>query len=129
MQTLQLTITLPDLVPFDDRAALQMQVLYVKSLVDAGTIDFKDPAQRDAVLEWYLKVVPHIQPTPEENEAAKAAYWKETGRPQPSPRRATEELMREIDAEMDRLEKENGWTAETYQQWASAHLRTPYQRP
>lgn len=129
MQTLHLTITLPDLVKFDDRAALQMQVLYVKSLVDAGTIDFNDLAQRDAVLEWYQKIVPHIQPTPEENAAAKAAYWKETGRPEPDPSRSVEEIMREIDAEMDRLEQENGWTTETYEQWAREHLRTPYQRP
>ena len=81
MQTLHLTITLPDIVKFDDRAALQMQVLYVKSLVDAGTINFDDPAQRDAVLEWYLKIVPHIQPTEEENVAAKAELWKEMGWP------------------------------------------------
>ena len=84
MQTLHLTITLPDIVPFDDRAALQMQVLYVKSLVDSGTINFDDPAQRDAVLEWYLKIVPHIQPTAAENEAAKAEFRRQYGLPEPA---------------------------------------------
>ena len=101
MQTLQLTITLPDIVKFDDRAALQMQVLYVKSLVDAGTINFDDPAQRDAVLEWYLKIVPHIQPTKEENVAAKAELWKEMG--WPSTKRPIAEIVAEIDAEVDEL--------------------------
>ncbi|WP_375417754.1 hypothetical protein [uncultured Hymenobacter sp.] len=74
MQTLNLTITLPDIIKFDDRAALQMQVVYVKSLVESGKINFNDSAQRDAVLEWYLRVGPHIQPTAEENEAAKAEF-------------------------------------------------------
>lgn len=79
MQTVHLTINLPDIIPFDDRAALQMQVLYVKSLVDAGTIDFNDPAQRDAVLSWYKQVAPHIQLTTEENTAAKDAAWAKRG--------------------------------------------------
>lgn len=129
MQTLTLTITLPDIVKFDDRAALEMQVVYVKSLVDAGTIDFNDSAQRDAVLEWYLKIVPHIQSTPEENEAAKAAFWKESGRPIPDPAVSVDELVRRIDDEMERLEEENGWTAETYEQWSQEHMRTSYKRP
>lgn len=129
MQTLTLTITLPDVVKFDDRAALQMQVIYVQSLVESGKIDFNDPAQRDAVLEWYLKIVPHIQLTPEENSAAKAAYWKETGRSAPDPNVSVDELVRRIDDEIEQLEKENGWTAETYEQWLNEHMRTPYRRP
>ena len=74
MQTHNVTIMLPDIIEFDDRAALQMQVVYVQNLVDAGKIDFNDPAQRDAVLEWYLKIVHHVQLTPEENEQAKAEF-------------------------------------------------------
>jgi len=37
-------------------------------------------------------------------------------------------LARSIDAEMEKLEKEKGWTAETYSQWGKEHNRTPYKR-
>ena len=37
-------------------------------------------------------------------------------------------LARNIDAEMEQLEKEKGWTAETYSQWGKEHNRTPYKR-
>ena len=37
-------------------------------------------------------------------------------------------LARNIDAEMERLEEENGWTAETYAQWGEEHNRIPYKR-
>ncbi len=128
MQTLNLTITLPDIIQVNDRDVLQMQVLFVKNLVDSGRINFNDVAQRDAVLEWYLKIVPHIQPTVEENQQAKAALWREMGWPAPDGR-SNEELVAAIDAEMDRLTVENNWTAETFEQWGREHMRTPYQRP
>lgn len=34
-------------------------------------------------------------------------------------------LAENIDNEMERLEKEKGWTQETYEQWGKEHLRTP----
>lgn len=37
-------------------------------------------------------------------------------------------LAENIDGEMERLEKEKGWTQETYEQWGKEHLRTPYQK-
>lgn len=37
-------------------------------------------------------------------------------------------LAENIDGEMERLEKEKGWTTETYEQWGKEHLRTPYQK-
>jgi hypothetical protein len=37
-------------------------------------------------------------------------------------------LAKNIDDEMERLEKEKGWTAETYEQWGKEHLRTPYKK-
>jgi hypothetical protein len=33
-----------------------------------------------------------------------------------------------LSSEFSRLEEENGWTKETYEQWASEHFRTPYNR-
>ncbi|MGI8636004.1 MAG: hypothetical protein ACR2KZ_11445 [Segetibacter sp.] len=33
-------------------------------------------------------------------------------------------LARNVDSEMDRLEKEKGWTEDTYDQWGKEHLRT-----
>lgn len=105
MQTLNLTITLPDIVPFDDRAALRMQVLYVKSLVDAGTLDFNDPAQRDAVLEWYLKIVPHIQPTAEESEAAIAEFRRQYSLPEKPDKAVLDDLRRAIRADFERLDQ------------------------
>lgn len=35
-------------------------------------------------------------------------------------------LAKRIDEEMERLEKERGWTSETYEQWGNEHMRTPY---
>lgn len=37
-------------------------------------------------------------------------------------------LAKNIDEEMERLEKEKGWTAETYEEWGTEHLRTPYKK-
>lgn len=37
-------------------------------------------------------------------------------------------LAKNIDDEMERLEKEKGWTQETYEQWGREHIRTPYQK-
>lgn len=37
-------------------------------------------------------------------------------------------LGRNIDNEMERLEKEKEWTEETYEQWGKEHMRTPYKR-
>jgi hypothetical protein len=37
-------------------------------------------------------------------------------------------LSKNIDEEMERLEKEKGWTQETYEQWGKEHLRTPYHK-
>lgn len=122
MHTHQITVTLPDVAKFDDRAALQMQVLYVKSLVNSRQIDFDDPAQRDAVLEWYLEIVPHIQPTAEENQAAKDAFWKEMGWPMSN--RPVAEIVADIDARMAELGQKNSWDGATYEAWAHEHTRT-----
>jgi hypothetical protein len=127
MQTLQLTITLPDIVQFDDRDILRMQLLFVKSLVDGGRINFNDPAQRDAVLEWYLKIVSHVQPTAAESREVKAAFWREIGWPELTERTA-DEIVENIDAEIDRLTTKNGWTAATFEQWGREHLRMPNKR-
>ena len=35
-------------------------------------------------------------------------------------------LAKRIDDEMEKLEKEKGWTQETYEQWGNEHFRTPY---
>ena len=35
-------------------------------------------------------------------------------------------LARNIDFEMERLEKEKGLTTEVYEQWGKEHMRTPY---
>lgn len=37
-------------------------------------------------------------------------------------------FARNIDEEMERLEKEKGWTAETYEQWGKEHIRSPYKK-
>lgn len=37
-------------------------------------------------------------------------------------------LARNIDEEMERLEKEKGWTKETYEQWGKEHIRSPYKK-
>lgn len=37
-------------------------------------------------------------------------------------------LAKNIDDEMERLEKEKGWTQETYEQWGREHIRTSYQK-
>lgn len=37
-------------------------------------------------------------------------------------------LAKNIDDEMERLEKEREWTQETYEQWGREHIRTPYQK-
>jgi hypothetical protein len=105
-----------------------MQLLFVKSLVDGGRINFNDPAQRDAVLEWYLKIVSHVPPTAEESREVKAVLWREMGWPAPDERTA-DEIVANIDAEIDRLTTENGWTAATFEQWGQEHLRTPSKRP
>ena len=34
-------------------------------------------------------------------------------------------LAKNIDDEMERLEKEKGWTQETYEQWGKEHMRIP----
>lgn len=104
MQTHNVTIMLPDIIEFDDRAALQMQVIYLKSLVDAGKIDFNDEAQRNAVLEWYLQVAPHIQPTAQEHEAAKAELWQQLGWPTAEPGETLDELRQAIRADLARLD-------------------------
>ena len=35
-------------------------------------------------------------------------------------------LNQRLQGEMKKLEKENGWTAETYEQWGHDHFRTSY---
>ena len=40
-------------------------------------------------------------------------------------RLAVKILAKNIDDEMSTLEKKNGWTEETYDQWGKEHLRTP----
>ena len=116
MQTLQLTITLPDSVQFEDRDALQMPVLFVKSLVAGGRIDLNNSAQRDAVLEWYQKIAPHLQPVTAEYEPGLAALSRNLLDQSKTDNSAAEKLIKGIDAEMDRLTEENGWTAETFEQ-------------
>ena len=37
-------------------------------------------------------------------------------------------LARNIDEEMERLEKEKGWTKEIYEQWGKEHMRSPYKK-
>lgn len=37
-------------------------------------------------------------------------------------------LAKRADEELEKLEKERGWTAETYEQWSKEHLRTPYKK-
>ena len=37
-------------------------------------------------------------------------------------------LAKKLDEEMERLEKEKGWTQETYEQWGKEHFRTPYKK-
>lgn len=37
-------------------------------------------------------------------------------------------LSKNIDDEMERMEKEKGWSQETYEQWGREHIRTPYQK-
>ena len=128
MQTLQLTITLPDLIQFEDRDALQMQVLFVESLVASGRINLSDSTQRNAVLEWYQKIVPYIQPITVEYEPKNATLSRDLLNEAKTSNPAAEELIRDTDAEMDRLTEENGWTAETFEQWGREHLRTPYER-
>ena len=128
MQTLQLTITLPDLIQFGDRDALQMQVLFVKSLVASGRIDLNVSTQRDAVLEWYQRVVPRIQPVTVKYELENATLNHDLSDKPKASNLTVEELVEDIDAEMDRLTEENSWTPETFEQWGQEHLRTPYER-
>jgi hypothetical protein len=37
-------------------------------------------------------------------------------------------LAKKVDEEMENLEKEKGWTKDTYEQWGNEHLRTPYKK-
>jgi len=37
-------------------------------------------------------------------------------------------LAKNIDDEMERMEKEKGWTQETYEEWGKEHMRTPYKK-
>lgn len=37
-------------------------------------------------------------------------------------------LAKNIDSEMERLEKEKGWTSETYEQWGKEHIRSSSQK-
>ena len=54
----------------------------------------------------------------------------------PMPDKAYDEIKRfvvkilteKVDVEMERLEKEKGWTPDTYEQWGKEHLRTPYKK-
>ncbi|MEO6329658.1 MAG: hypothetical protein ABIO55_12030 [Ginsengibacter sp.] len=54
----------------------------------------------------------------------------------PMPEKVYDEIKRfvvkmfaeNVDVEMARLEKEKGWTPETYEQWGKEHLRTPYKK-
>ena len=43
-------------------------------------------------------------------------------------RLAVQLLAKKVDEEMERLEKEKGWTQETYEQWGREHMRTPYKK-
>ncbi len=54
----------------------------------------------------------------------------------PMPDKAYDEIKRfvvkilaeKVDVEMERLEKEKGWTPDTYEQWGKEHMRTPYKK-
>jgi hypothetical protein len=35
-------------------------------------------------------------------------------------------FAKKVDEEFEKIEKEKGWTAETYDQWLKEHMRTPY---
>jgi hypothetical protein len=37
-------------------------------------------------------------------------------------------LAQNIDEEMDKLEKQNDWNQDTYEQWGKEHMRTPYKK-
>jgi hypothetical protein len=37
-------------------------------------------------------------------------------------------FAKKVDEEFEKLEKEKGWTAETYDQWLKEHMRTPYKK-
>ena len=37
-------------------------------------------------------------------------------------------LAKNIDCEMESLEKEKGWTPETYEQWGKEHMRTSHKK-
>ena len=37
-------------------------------------------------------------------------------------------LAKNIDTEMEVLEKEKGWTEQTYEDWGKEHLRTSYKK-
>jgi hypothetical protein len=37
-------------------------------------------------------------------------------------------FAKKVDEEFEKLEKERGWTAETYDQWLKEHMRTPYKK-
>ena len=37
-------------------------------------------------------------------------------------------LAKNIDDEMERMQKEKGWTQETYEQWGKEYMRTPYKK-
>jgi hypothetical protein len=37
-------------------------------------------------------------------------------------------FAKKVDEEFEKLEKERGWTSETYDQWLKEHMRTPYKK-
>ncbi len=37
-------------------------------------------------------------------------------------------LAKNIDDEMERLEKEKEWSQDTYEEWGKEHMRTPYKK-
>jgi hypothetical protein len=37
-------------------------------------------------------------------------------------------LAKRADEELEKIEKEKGWSAETYEQWGNEHMRTPYKQ-
>jgi hypothetical protein len=43
-------------------------------------------------------------------------------------RLAVKILAKNIDEEMNNLEKKNEWNTDTYEQWGKEHLRTPYKK-
>ncbi len=43
-------------------------------------------------------------------------------------RLAVQLLAKKVDEEMERLEKEKGWTQETYEHWGKEHMRTSYKK-